>query len=169
MNLRERKHDRRQSSWKKLIRRQKWLHFIRKYRKQPWFLNNWPPMCLANAAWKGQRFDHWTEFILVTQNDLQPTSLVRGEFFPTWPYFEIGELLLMLQKSGEKTTFWMYTNLVNIGINYLSLNWWVNAGFLNHQQYQGPKFACRFCFWNEVLENANDSVVTVESRYRIVL
>ena len=83
-----------------------------------------------------------------------PTG-TRG-IFPKWPYFEIGELLLMLQKSGEKTTFWMYKNLVNIGINYQ------------------PQLVSLPDFWSinsraqslpEVLENANDSVVTVESRY----
>jgi len=35
-------------------------------------------------------------------------------------------LLLMVQKSGEKTTVWMYINHVNNGINYLS----TDAGFL---------------------------------------
>ena len=36
-----------------------------------------------------------------------------------------GRILLMVQKSGEKTTVWMVLKLlVNNGINYLSLNWW---------------------------------------------
>ena len=29
----------------------------------------------------------------------------------------------------------MYKNLVNNGINYLYINWWVDPGFLIHQQY----------------------------------
>ena len=45
------------------------------------------------------------------------------------------QILVMLQKSGEKSTWDVWETMVNNGINYRSLNWL--AGFLNHQQYGG--------------------------------